>query len=189
MIATALSRLPNDRTNERTAATIACVSVGAVVFALCIMYSCLCSSSLLHYLCEFSSGPCLASSHLSPLSFPFSLLLSFMQQGDASNERQALPKEHDDHHQLYSSSLSLSIAWAAFHLWYSSLQLFLLPLAPFSSPSFSLSVCHSLPHLLIPNSTFHQLLVSPNSCHVDVDGLGTFRLTPCKCGSLKWRVG
>lgn len=64
-----------------------------------------------------------------------------------------------------------------------------LHLSLFSFPSFILSVCHSLSHLLISYSTFHQLLVSPNSCHVDVDGLGTFRLTPCKCGSLKWRVG
>lgn len=56
-------------------------------------------------------------------------------------------------------------------------------------PSFILSVCHSFSRLLIPNSTFHQLLVSPNSCHGDVDRLGTFRLAPCKCGSLKWRVG
>lgn len=36
------------------------------------------------------------------------------------------------------------------------------------------SVCHSPSNYLIPNSTFHQLLVSPNSCHLDAGGLGTF---------------
>ena len=67
MIATALSTLPNDRTNERTAAMIAYVTVAAVVLALCIMYSCLCCNGLQHHLCVFSSGACLASSHPSPL--------------------------------------------------------------------------------------------------------------------------
>lgn len=149
------------------------------------MYSCLCSNGLSHHSRVFSSGACLAFSHLVPLTvsyFSCSFVPSFiLQQGDVSNEGRAWPKEHGDHHQLYSLSLSLSLSVAVLHLLYGSIQPLLFPLLH----SFSLS----FPHLLFLNSTFHQLLVSPNSCHVDVDGLGTLRLTPCKCGSLKWRVG
>lgn len=125
--------------------------------------------------CVFSSGACLAFSYLFPLdasTSPSSTLVSFIpQQGDVSNEGRIWPKEHDDHHQLYTSSLLLSIALAAFSPSCAILYKALLS-SHLSSFSLLLSVCHSLSHLLIPNSTFHQLLVSPNSCHVDVDGLG-----------------
>lgn len=77
MITTALSRLPNDRTNERTAAMTVHVSVSAVVFALCIMYSFLRFNDLLKYLC-------VASSHIFPVTVPhFYLLTSSALQSPA----------------------------------------------------------------------------------------------------------
>lgn len=84
------------------------------------------------------------------LALPSSVL-HFPNKVDVSREGRGWPKEQDDHPQLYTSS-SLSP---------STMRLFQ-------------SVIPSLSHFLIPDSTFHQLLVSPNSCHVDVDGLGTF---------------
>lgn len=139
----------------------------------------LCFNTLLLYLRVSSSLKrslllcCLTLCRL--LFLPLFLCPSSPEQGDTCNEVQMQPKENDDDYLLYSSALSLSFASAALHL---------LP-SRFHSSAFILSVCHSLSHSLGPNSTFHQLLVSPNSHCVDVDGLGTFNLILLKCGSLK----
>lgn len=77
----------------------------------------------------------------------------------------------------YGPRSKMTITSCTFHLFH-CLLLWLpaisLPLPHFSSVSFTASACHSLSYFLISNSTFHQLLVSPNSCHVDVDRLETF---------------
>ena len=169
MIATALSRLPNDRTNERTAATIALVSAGALVFALCIMYSCLCFVFRKHTLTHshrhthththtHTHGAGSALEHVKPfLTFPHRCLLHFLppflsftpQQGDASNEGRLWPKERGDHYHLYPSSRSMT-SLTLFHLLLlkvcccSSLQLFLFPF-PISPRPPSLSLRLSLP--------------------------------------------
>lgn len=111
------------------------------------------------------------------VSYIFYFLLSFTsQQSHLSNEGQAWLKVQDDH-----PSFTPHVSGCKHHLF-----LFLFPMSP--PPCVTVLVCHSLFHLLISHSTFHQLLVSPNGCHDDVQGLRTFHLTPCKCGSLKWRV-
>ncbi len=72
---TALSRHPNDRTNEETVAMITCQCKCS---CSCIMYSCMWSFCLLHHLSVSTSAACLASSHLFPLTHSYFSFLPFL---------------------------------------------------------------------------------------------------------------
>lgn len=117
--------------------------------------------------CVSSAGACLAFSNLFPLNastFPSSLLLSFiLQQGDSSNEGRVLPKEHDDHHQLYTLSLLLSIALAAFHLLVPHCTKLFSPAISLFLPllhSFSLSFPLTSSSLIPPSTSCWCLLIA-----------------------------
>lgn len=137
MIAKSKSRHWNDKINETTAVTSG------------------------HYLILYSyelKWPFAGHDHvqrfllLSEFSIFFFLPSVISQQGDVSNEGQTWPKQQDDYHQLYSHLSDCLLI---------CLLLFLFPL-----PVHCFSLCHPFSHLLISDSTFHQLLVSSNSCHV-----------------------
>lgn len=148
MIATALSRLSNDRTNERTAAR---VSAGAIVFALCIIYSCLCFSGLSHH-CLRVVLRSMFSPLLSP-TIPSSLPLSFISRKvsclmeDACDPRGTMTIISLADYR--GGRLAPTVLLQYFSALYSPTNS--LPLPPFSA---SLpSVCHSRSNSLIPPST------------------------------------
>lgn len=175
MKATALSRRPNDRINERPATMIALVRATAVVLTLCIMYSCCCNVFFFfgtHTQNTHTHTPSVLAciKHLPITNVP-SLL--FVPCPSLPNKVMHLMKvECSFRCKLTITSCSPHPSYCLMMLQQFSVQCTspqpFLPPFPISHPSHTL-VCHLLLLLHIPNSTFHQLLVSPNDCHVEAD--------------------
>lgn len=138
-------------------------------YALCIR---VCASAVFCCACV---RPLPASPALTVLCSPPPSLfpLPFIpQQGYASNKVQVLPKEHGNRALLISCRPRPRTARIPLSRHFSSPSPFnpTPPPPPFSF--FQTVIPFFTSPYLVP--TFHQLLVPPNSCHVDVEGLGTF---------------
>lgn len=154
MKATALSRRPNDRINERPATMIALVRATAVVLTLCIMYSCCCNvffffgthtqNTHTHTkrACLYQTSPHHQRSILALCSMSFT-----SKQGDASNEGWVQLQVQADHYQLQPSSFLLSNDVAAVQCAVHFSPAIPPPFSHFSPLShFSLSFTPSPPH-------------------------------------------